>query len=246
MKLIRGLPIILAALLAVASCEAPPADHGDGGVEKISQAITFHTSPYSAPAGVLAVVGSNNGSQWLVFWRSTDSHCTWAWLGGAAMNDSIRVDAVPAAFADMRALGAGQNFLVGCSGGTFGAGNFNLGPIGGARGINFVGTNAPDYFNCSSTGGADMVCNGMDGADIFDSQGNCNVAMYGGFGNDKIRVNSLPVGCINPAPSLFGQDGNDCLTTPTTQGIVDCGSGSDTSNKSGTGCESVVPSTTCP
>ncbi len=214
-------------------------------VETIAQPITqTYTSPSVAPCGTLAVVGTNNGNR-LVYWDMCSGYCTWHWLGSPTMTDSIVVRAGSASWADMRAVAYNTYFAVNCSGGTYGAGVFYMySPEQGTKMISLEGTSAGDYFLCSGGLNKDVSCHGFGGSDIFESN-DCNTAIYGGPGNDKIRMTGGYT-CIGTTPYLQGEDGDDCLTAPASMhATYGCGNNNDTANASGSSCETVTP-TTCP
>ncbi len=114
--------------------------------------------------------------------------------------------------------------------GTFGLGN-----------VTVNGTSAADYINCSGHNGH-TICNGLDGNDIMEVYGNRQIFMHGGSGNDKLRIMTIPTG--NWTPLMYGDDGDDCIYTPTFPTTVDCGWGNDSSNVNGYSCEN-VSGTTC-
>lgn len=227
--------VLFAALvLAACSVEEP--------TEAIQQpVVTYLTSPYSAPAGVIGAVGMNNNNQWAIWWRSTDSNCSFTQIGNlTSLWQSVTMDAASAAFANMYAVDYPDRCFY-CSniGGTVCLGAIQQ----GAYSVTLKGTAGADYMGCSGAGAKPVTCFGLGGNDIMEDNGNPSVTMYGGTGADKLRAWNISGGPA--APSLFGEEDNDCIYGTSSQSWRDCGAGSDTSNMSGAGCETVT-ATTCP
>lgn len=232
--------LLLALFLVACSPEPEPAP-----VEAIHQAVVnTYVSPIPAPYGSVAILGSNNG-QWLVFWHPGTGNCTWHNLGPVSgMTAGARVESGTASWADMRALGNGVAHDVQCSGGTFGAGFFQMGNLAqNGQSVYLHGTAGADYMFCTGKNGNGVGCYGYGGNDILEDYGNPEAGLQGGDGDDKLRATSLP---WPSNVSMYGEGGNDCLYKSNTGGNTDCGSGSDTTNVSGGfGCETVT-ATTCP
>ncbi len=232
--------IALFAALTLAACQGPPSD-----VEAIQKPLTI---TYTNDFGVISIAGNtpcagNLTCPTLLFWRQSDSLCQEFSLGGYSQM-SFNVDVISgtnggAGWSNMAAVGAGQTRDVWCSN----TGNRHFTALSqNGYSVTLQGGPNADYLNCSGNGGP-VWCFGMGGNDIMEDTMNQAVSMFGGDGDDRIRVLSLPVG-LN-APSLFGEAGNDCLTSPSSQSWRDCGTGSDISNMSGNNCETITP-TTCP
>ena len=239
--LLTALPL---ALLACSGEAAHPAAPGlpavdDSDLETRSAAVVgFFQNPY-AGSGVTAILGQvvGDGNPWLVFWRTSDAHCTWFKVGTGSFGTAISVDVTNAAFAEAVVPASGQSKGVSCS-------NFGLSwtlqmPQQGSFGFLINGSPGADYFNCSGqNNGASVSCFGNFGNDIFDTQ-NPNAILHGGVGDDKLRA-ALPTG-NSPGPQLFGDEDNDCLDSPKAT-VYDCGSGTgDRSTRvQGAGCESLA------
>jgi hypothetical protein len=235
----RCLTIAVLSAALTASC-----GYAEEPVETIEQPLTRgFISPYSAPAGVLVVVGQVSGNPWLVFWRSTDAHCTWFQLGtNGWMTSSIDIEMGSAAFSEMHALALGQTKAVFCS--NFGQSWTLSSPEQGYMSISFRGTPGADFMNCSGRPGGPVACLGNDGNDIIEATQNFDLVLSGGAGNDKVRVTNVPGG--PSVPRLSGNGGDDCLTVSSwSQAQLDGGDNTDVCSASGTSCE-IVTSTACP
>jgi Ca2+-binding RTX toxin-like protein len=241
---------LLAALLVFANVACSPPDN----VEAIRSPLllvytnTFATGTNSllAVAGNLTCGGGISTCPYLVFWRPSDSACQLFSLSNTPtyMDADIRIEAGAALWANMQILGQAQTANVYCSNysTTY---TFSMLQQGGHT-VDVHGTTSTtygDWLNCSGTPGSYISCHGYAGNDLMEIDGNKNVTLDGGDGNDRLRVNSLPLG--PGAPTLYGGNGEDCLYSPSAASWRDCGSGFDTSNMSGQSCE-YVTQTTCP
>jgi hypothetical protein len=246
MKPTRTVPALFVALV-VASCGDPEAETAgaDKATSTTSLAVTRatrFTSPYVG-SGVTAIAGrlTIDGNSWLVFWRTTDAHCTWHRLGTPALTNGVGIEVDSAAFAEVQILAPFQRKGVFCSNlnQTF---TFDRPVLQGLFTVSASGSPGADYFNC--TGSGRTVCVGNAGNDILESFDD-DTELFGGDGDDKLRFWSQ----TSSKSTLFGEAGTDCLqlfSAPTALGAYDCGPGLDRStHQLGVGCELQAPLGSC-
>ncbi len=204
--------LILACALALAACSPGPEDPGSG-VEKISQALTTYTNPYT---GYLVTMGLGRQSAastvtTLIWWQNYN--CTVVTLNspGFAMTDTT-IDASNALGLEAAVLGWGQTKGFQCN--NLGVTYWLVAPAAmGSATITVQGTPAADYFNCSGDGqlGAHLNCNGNNGNDIMDTWDDPNasnyITLHGNAGNDTLTWRSTG----NPQGIYYGDDGDDCV-----------------------------------
>jgi hypothetical protein len=174
------------------------------------------SSPYSAPAGTLAILGVNGNYLWLVWWRSTDSNCTFVQEGnfGSLLGDgTLTLNVWPAAWGDINILGPGQSKTIFCSGGPgVTPGNYTFTGTNNLQGSWFKvnGSPAGDYINASGNFTGTVYAYGNDGNDIIETSAPSNGLFYGGNGNDTFRNFGAPG---LPTIGFDGSYGDDCIQT---------------------------------
>lgn len=235
------------------STAMPPAS--DIFVAKQASFLSYST-PYvnfgGIPRNVAPVFvgfGMNNGSNWVVYQRTSDFHCTWYWVNSGAMtgtqisiSGSLDGDTLYAAF-------SGQSQGVWCA--NYGVNYPLYAPsiaANQANTVSFNGTGGNDYFivgGATAPGAWTTTLVGGNNNDHMYFNG-YNQDVSGNDGNDSL-VNYTS----SSSTAMRGGAGADCLSSPQSSpfAFYDCGSGSDSSwpfALGSTNCETLMFNDQCP
>lgn len=248
--------LLLAVLLL--GCTSPDP------VEEIPTALgaITYSSPWGNATPVNAYVGINNGTHYVAFRNPATGQCVFNVAGGAlglARNTTVNLTA--AADSLEIAAGGGPDVVAWCYS-WFPTGYawipYHLIRPGHPPGYGDLTVRAgagDDFIQCNG----ETTCYGDDGNDYLETdvrwefRGQDRTSMYGGPGNDRLRILSVDqpgVGASSSTVVLDGGGGQDCLEAPgppADHAQLDCGPDLDWTatgsgvNRYGIGCEYEAP-----